>query len=280
MGYAWFKTKLVQDLKEYLPGRYENWVLQIRDIPKVNGYMEGIHLLPEDGTGETPTLYIEDLYRFYQECEDMDMVCRKAAAAFVQGMEYAACVSESVCKDMSGENVIYCLINAENNQRLLNEVPHRMVMDLALIYRMMIRAGEDGFNSAIITHELADELGFTEEELYHLAVENTPRILPEQIYYGEDCLAIVTNCCKLLGAAVLLYPGILGRVADTLGGDLLIIPSSIHEIFLIRSDGQDLANLNRTVVEANNTIVRPEEFLSHHVYYYNKARETVGIPVE
>ena len=147
MEYETFKESLIENLKTYLPDEYEEWHLEIREIPKVNGYLEGVNLLPKSGIGETPTLYLSDLYQYYQVCNDMEKVCQKAASTFVEGMKYAAFISETVSLDMAPENIIYCLINADKNQRLLQDVPHRMVMDLALIYRMMICSGEDGFNS-------------------------------------------------------------------------------------------------------------------------------------
>lgn len=280
MSYEQFKDMLQRDLKKYLPSKYESWQLQIREIPKINGYLEGIHLMPEGDGHETPTIYVQDLYQYYLKCKSEEQVCQRAASIFVMGMDYAKRLRSESCLNLSRDNIVYCLINAEENHRLLEDVPHRMTLDLALIYRIMIHEEESGFNSAIITYDLAEEMGLNEEELFALAEENTPRILPAKIHYCEDQLAILTNEYKLLGAAALLYPGLLQRVAEELEGDLLILPSSIHEAFLVPAIGQDLGQMNRAVIEANNTIVRPEDVLAQHIYFYDYDADTVGIPVE
>ena len=39
---------------------------------------------------------------------------------------------------------------------------------------------------------------------------------------------------SLSGASVILYPDVLRMAAKKLGGDLLVLPSSIHEVIIMR----------------------------------------------
>ena len=47
---------------------------------------------------------------------------------------------------------------------------------------------------------------------------------------------VLTNKYKLWGAAAFLYPGVLKATAKRFGKDLIILPSSVHEVILIPQD--------------------------------------------
>ena len=278
MSYDAFREIVRNEFKQYLPPVYQEWELEIREVPKVNGYMDGISLIPTESGEGTPTIYVQDLYQYYLQCGDMEQVFRKAASVFVVGMEYASTMNDRGLMEMPKDRIVFCLINAEENQRLLENVPHRKTLDLALIYRVLLYSEDGGFDSAIITNELAEAMHLMEEELYQLAMKNTPELLPAKVHYCDGHFAILTNQYKILGATALLYPGLLSDVAESLDSDLYIMPSSIHEVFLVPPIGQSVAEMNRMTVEANNTVVPPEEVLAHHVYYYDREKDKVEIP--
>lgn len=81
---------------------------------------------------------------------------------------------------------------------------------------------------------------------------------------------ILTNDKKLFGAAVLLYEGLLEKIAQKLGENFFILPSSIHEVILIPDDGKlEAEELWKMVCEVNATQVEPEEVLTDSVYYFS-----------
>ena len=49
--------------------------------------MEAINLLPENEAAAVPNLYVSDLYEAYQFYGDMDEMLKRAAEAFVIGIE-------------------------------------------------------------------------------------------------------------------------------------------------------------------------------------------------
>lgn len=83
---------------------------------------------------------------------------------------------------------------------------------------------------------------------------------------------ILTNTERVYGAAVILYPGVLEYVSGQLGGDLFIIPSSIHETLILKDDGiikaQELEEILR---EVNREKVAPEDVLSDSLYGYSRS---------
>ena len=91
---------------------------------------------------------------------------------------------------------------------------------------------------------------------------------------------VLSNRMGMFGAAVILYPGILQEIADGVGGNLYILPSSVHEVLILEDTGKENPmSLREMVEEVNATQVLPEEVLSGTVYYYDMALKRVRIVV-
>lgn len=88
---------------------------------------------------------------------------------------------------------------------------------------------------------------------------------------------LLTNSINLRGAAAILYPDVLKRAAEWIGGDLIIFPSSIHETILMkREECFKQEEAARIVREINQEAVAPEDRLSDKVYYYSWSEERIG----
>lgn len=61
-----------------------------------------------------------------------------------------------------------------------------------------------------------------------------------------------------------------------LGENFYILPSSIHEVILLReSFAEDAEYLRWMIQEVNATEVAPEEILSDRAYYYDRETDTI-----
>lgn len=278
MNYDEFKEKLIQSLPDYLPAKYHDWKISCHEVVKVNRVYETLLIMPQDGSGGTPNLYVDDLFGYYTCCRCFEQVCQKAAAVFVAGIDYAARFGvKNVC-DLPKDRIIYVLIPQKENKRLLSNVPHRLTMDLAVIYRVVLESENGGMDSAIISSAMAEEMGLSEAELYLLAMKNTPEIMGLEIRRNEGLPFMVTNKQCITGATTILYPGVLADLAAELQHDLYILPSSLQEVFIIPDIGQDVKQMNDFVKNANETVVGKEEMLADHVYYYHRETDQVSIP--
>lgn len=94
--------------------------------------------------------------------------------------------------------------------------------------------------------------------------------LPEQILPRR--MYVITNQQEQYGASALLYEDCLRSLADQAGGDLYILPSSIHELIAIPAAGGDPTGLQDLVREINGTkdLISPDEVLSNNVYRYSR----------
>ena len=69
----------------------------------------------------------------------------------------------------------------------------------------------------------------------------------------------------------MLYPDEIKNFADRLGQDIIILPSSIHEVLLVADSGNyDFEDMSRLVKEINDTEVPPEDRLSNQIYRYSR----------
>ena len=63
-------------------------------------------------------------------------------------------------------------------------------------------------------------------------------------------MLVVTNTTKVNGAVCILYPNVQKQLLETLGEDLIVIPSSIHEVIVLPFTDQN----DSTIVAVNNMI--------------------------
>jgi hypothetical protein len=139
-----------------------------------------------------------------------------------------------------------------------------------------------------------DSYGITADQLHEDAMTIAPELRPEVIktmsetlqeMMGDEAfmmmgmpiappenepLFVATVPDKVQGASVLAYQDFMEQAAERVGGDFYVLPSSIHEILLVRDDGSmnraDLEDMVRTV---NATEVQPEDILTDSVYHYD-----------
>lgn len=180
------------------------------------------------------------------------------------------------------ERLVYRLIQTRRNERLLQQIPHVPYLDLSIVFELYWKQ-EGQYCSCLVYNSHLEQWGVTPEEVERQARENTPIRLPAVFDSLEQMLlpmmgglrqepsglSVLSNREGFHGAAAILYPGELKRAADQLQNDLVVLPSSIHEVLLLPDAlGQDYGMLTRLVQEINRNEVEQEEWLSDHPYRY------------
>ena len=277
MNYNRFKYEMVNKFPEYLPQEYQSWKLEMKTINKVNETLEAFSLVNKTERSASPTLYFRDFYELYKTGMSVEGAAGAAVKEFLRGIKYVEGMQAEFALDDAEHRLICQLISTERNQHLLCEVPHRDFLDLSLIYRYMIKSSEEGFESVIITDRLAAKMEMNEEELYRTAMRNMPKVLEKEITLVDRLFYLVTNKLRCLGAAAVLYPGALEEIAERTGSDLYILPSSIHEVFIIKAGFHSVRDLENTVLHANLTVVRSADILSDSVYLYKREKGEIEI---
>ncbi len=310
MDYEIFKAVVKEKFLHYMPEEYRDAEVRIHQAKKVNRTLDGLTVLPEGNAQVFPTIYINDMYEHYQICGDLETVLRDAAGHYIQAAEM---VRERQPGDVMDakmehfkENVIMCLINTEQNGELLADVPNRQFHDLSVVYRWVVEETPDAVGSVIVSNKLAKMEGMTEEELFRCASKNTREKNPvkitsiQEIMFNElsvppemrdmfgqeptpaDNMWIIGNEKGINGAASMLYEENLHQLAEKLGDDLLILPSSIHEVIAIPAEMAEggLGRLTEMVQEINMGSLELKERLSNSVYHYDRNARKVTLAAE
>ena len=103
--------------------------------------------------------------------------------------------------------------------------------------------------------------------------------LDELFSAPQTCpMYVMSNSVGIYGAAVVLYDGELRRLASALGRDLIILPSSVHEVLVIPYNEElVIRDLREMVRHVNESEVPEEEVLSDNVYRYNRDTDMVSV---
>ncbi len=76
----------------------------------------------------------------------------------------------------------------------------------------------------------------------------------------------------------MLYPGLLQSIAEATQSSFYILPSSIHEVLLMKEgNGMDARELQGMVMDINQREVVPQEVLSNQVYFYDGKAQKISL---
>ena len=296
MDYEIFKEVVKEGFLSYMPKSYQDMEVRVVPVDKVNCKLDGLSLLAKDEkTTISPTLYINDMYEKYLRTEDLQETLREAAEAMDEVFREAEIppLDISTAKD----NIIFQLVNTMQNEDMLKNLPHRDFQDLSIIYRWVVGVEQHGLSSVVINNHVAESLGMGEEQLFKAAAENTRRILPPvvqsmnevirdlfmadgmpqelaDLMVGEQeperTMWVISNENKIDGAVSMLYEDKLHSLAERVGTDLYILPSSVHEVIAVSVEMGEPEELAQMVAEINMDQVDLSERLSNQVYHYDK----------
>ena len=268
---------------------------------------------------ETPAGYVtnEEVIVFDAQYQGQDIKVAKYSSVFLNTPTTFEFSKEDITSgaELSGATLcvidkdgnIIELINTEQNKEMLANMPHREFKDLSVIYRMVVKIDGEGIASTPVHNGLADTLGFTEEQLFKLAAENTKRLLPPVVKSMNDVMReifmkdgmppeiadmmlgemppeqqmyVISNNKGINGAVSMLYEDGLHDLAEKLGSDLYIMPSSIHEVIAVSTDLGNPNELAAMVAEINMDQVALDERLSNQVYHYDKDLRKVTLATD
>ena len=293
LGKERFVESLLDEIREILG---EEICMKEKMVQKNNGICRrGIVLCKED-TRLAPVIYMDELYEIYLKGRSIEEIAdiaiteiRKEQGKLMRN--YQDVLDYETMKD----RIVFRLINYDKNKELLQGVPHRKFLDLAIVYYLHLGEENDYATVSKITKPVMDIWEISEEELYQQALINSARLLPVRcanlhtILFGADDtgisemvpeLYIMTNTTGTAGAATMLYENALKEFSEKLDTDVVILPSSIHEILLLpyeESKDRDMKELGEMVSEINRTTVAVQDVLSDSVYLYKRVTKEIQL---
>lgn len=306
MKYEIFREVVADTFQNYLPEEYKNMEMKIVSVNKVNRMMDGINLIGNGEKAVSPTIYINDMYDHYTLCNDLQEAIQSGADRMVEAFKKCPEVP-AIGFAEAKDNIVFQLVNTEQNREMLAEVPHREFQDLSIIYRWVVKVDAEGIQSTVVKNGLAEQFGVNEEQLFKLAAENTRRIFPPCIKSMNEVLLemfekdgmpreiaemmlgempadrmmyVISNDRGINGAISMLYEDKLHSLAMELENDLYILPSSVHEVIAVSVEMGEPYELAQMVSEINMDQVALEERLSNQVYHYDKDLRKVSLATD
>lgn len=296
MKFEEFVEKIIENMQKRVP---ENYLVEVQNICKNNDLKLTGLTIGDQNLNIYPTIYLEEFYKKYEEGVSFETITDIIWNTYCQNAPKGNWDTSRFIEWRNVKDII-CpkIINYGANRELLNSVPYRKVCDLAVVYYAVVDICENGVASILLRNEHLKLWGKTEADLYELALENYRRIFSitsrnlddiilelmnckEDISFDENTIVpmiVVTNNKKLNGAAAILFPDELQKIADKMGADLYILPSSVHEIILLSIDNtMTVDELKETVRFVNSNELRQEEVLSDNVYLFNRHNPSIEI---
>ena len=304
MNYQEFKNAVVNHFQTKMGEEVKVSVNQV--IKNNNLVYDALIILSKDEV-LTPSIYLNSFYDSYVNGEDLSSICEKIhhiyeANRFPKDQEPPHFLDFENAKSM----IAYRLVNYNENTRLLKEIPHIAYLDLAIVFYLLIDQNGLENTTALIRNSQLMLWNINVEELYDIAIENTPTLLPyeftsmskimarlfienfnkENLYSEEfdqffellqsmcskeEQMYVLSNKQRFYGDAVILYPDVLEMIAKKLDNDFFILPSSIHEVIILPfTDQLEKEDLIEMVHEVNTTEVDQIDRLSDSVYIYSR----------
>lgn len=169
-------------------------------------------------------------------------------------------ISEKYNRDVLGDIAIIYFINADNRDLgevmkaipVLNAISIKQIENDALLNSMtrnpaVIKSMDSEIESIIGTQIPKDE--------------------------ATSMMYIASVPSKKFGACVLAYPGFFEQAAATVGGSYYVIPSSVHELILVKDSGDlcddGINELKNEIELINRTVHAREDILSDNLYHYD-----------
>ena len=302
MNYEDFCICVHKDLQEQLS--HVNATVQLQTITKNNNQKHKVLIISETGCTITPTVYLKGYYSLYLTgMMDLEHVELEIVKQYVAGTGFKFNVTDFTLWENISKKIVYRLVNYERNKELLQKIPHRKFLDLAITYYCLFQdddMADNGFQSATaqITNQLLQLLNKIEEDIYQKAMENTFILLPylftgienavngcfENAELAENdnpsFMYALTNEQLLYGSATILYPHLLQTISERVfaGADLYILPSSISEVMIMPVvKGIGCSELVEMVRDINKSELLEDEILSDSVYYYSNEKDEISI---
>ena len=290
MTYQEFKANIFHTISTRLGSDYR---VSLQDIIKNNDtHLDGLTILSA-GSNISPTIYLNYYYDKYLAGKSLSTIYDDILLSYHQNVPKEN-IDISFFTDFAKvkNHIIFKLVNYERNKELLSKVPHVRYLDLAVVFNCFINSTEDGYATILIHHQHLSYWNISTEELYALAMKNTPHLLHYQLQNMTDVIIdlfcnehielskellpvfpmyVLSNTTKLNGSGCILYEDLLSEIAQRLDSDFYILPSSIHEVLLIPvASASSYEDLSSMVHEINATQLAREEVLSDRVYFYSR----------
>lgn len=290
MDFNVFTDNIVNVLQQRMGHEYD---VKVTKVTKNNDIeLTGVVLMKESDN-LSPTIYLDGLFEEYQDGAYIEDLAEQIIRLYKEQLPAGRLDMDFFRNfEQVKDRIFYKLVSYDKNRKMLEKLPYYKWNDLAIIFYYAMEEERIGRASITIHHQHLKMWEQSLDTLYAVAQENMKKSMPELLVSMKDLLEettglkmgedtylpmyVLTNQEKVYGAAAMLYSEHMKKLAERWQTDLLILPSSIHEVLLLPDDGQnEYAFYKQMVEEVNTTQVEPEEVLSYSLYRYCREKAEI-----
>lgn len=294
MSYQKFMDDVVKHISEAV---HDGQKVTLQPVLKNNGTVYDGLIIMDPLLNISPTIYLNQYYHRFLNGVSMEDIYEDILETYYKNLPDKD-FDISLFRDFENakKRITFKLVNKERNKELLDDVPYVEFCDLVLIFVCVITEFTDEYATILIHNEHLSLWKTTTEELYSIAKQNTPTLLPHRLDKMEDILEnitqenfheevdskmyVLTNNLKIHGSSCIAYPGLLKTISEHFNDNLIIIPSSIHEVLILPESAVNskytMEEYRTMITEINETELTDDEILSEHAYFYEKNTELIS----
>lgn len=274
----------VDEINRVLAGRGDTFTVSFREVPKSSGYTKNayeIRDIAQASISANPLVYEENIRNMTindlaSYLEDVHANSRISVDEHITEKSYIM------------QHVMPHVASAEKAE-FFKRQGYAAIPYLDMVITFAVEVG-DGFYTLSETH--LQKEGIRYDHLVSAAIEHVEhdysirRISELLMNLGAGSqddglpLFVITRRsadCQY-GAGVILSHRILRETSERLGGDMIIYPSSVHEILAMPyTVAPEVREARKMVQEINENVVAPEDVLTNSVYIWHSDTETLEI---
>lgn len=279
-------TSFAERIIAELESRLSEYEISEQSVVKQNDItLHGISIRNKD-SDIAPTMYLDEAYEDYCNGHSIDSIVDSMVEMVINAEPIAPIKTASefdMCFDKIKDSLTARLIDIELNQIYLQEHPHKEIgAGLTLVAEINI----DRNYRCVINNSLAEQ--YDMDKVFSTAIANMQKNHPavlmnmETALFGErenildgdghfDTMGtLMIDESEGFGATAIAYKGTPEKIRDIIG-DYYILPSSLHELIILRDNGTyDTADLKNMVVSANQSVVDDNDILSNSVFHFGE----------
>lgn len=284
-------------VQDYLLKRYPGIEdIVISPIRKNNGLVLHGMRIKERESNTSPVIYLDSFYQQFKEREfTLDEACDQIAMFYQQDSTPSIDLSWFSDYIQCRDKLTVKLVGLEENKEFLKDVAHFEYGDLAGIYQIDLRnvlPGNLGHSTITVKNEHMAKWNISNRQIYVDTMLNLHKqeyeitdlmdiitaLIPEEAVLDLEAMEkpimemyVLSNHDVCYGAAGMLRTDLLQDFSDKIGKNLVILPSSLHEVILVPEDQKtDMETLVDMVTSINADVVEKEDRLNDNAYFYDR----------
>lgn len=277
----------------------DEMVVEIQEVTKVNLSLDGL-TIRKQGENIAPTIYLNQYFNQFNDGRAMDDIVRDIIRVYEnnqpENIMNVFKTEDFYDFDKMKEKIVLKVINTERNLDLLEQVPHLDMegLGLSVVFYVSLMTGEQSAGILIKNEHLklwektvSDLLTVAEvntNRMHAFTIKSMNEVLSGMFGFEEElipedvpALYVLTDENKTFGASQLFLKDKIREFAKQQDCDVYILPSSVHELLLLRADFPNVEPeyLKEMVCEVNATEVSNEDFLCDGAFKYELATDKI-----